>query len=290
MIIWYYLALISAIFSAFAAILEKKILFKNEVVGFTALLGILNFLIAFPFLFFVDYSLLSYMSLIALFIKSIFGALAFLCIMYGIKNLELSSALPLLVLTPGLVAFFAFIFLGDALTLKEIFGMILLLSGTYVLQLKGNEGLLNPWKSFFKSKGYYFIISALILYTTSSILDKALLSNFKVPLNAFFGFQHLFIAIIFMVLLFSTNKTSELKFSLKNSFVLILVLSVFTLSYRYFQYSAVKLAPVALVLSLKRISVFIAVVLGGRLFKEKDLLRKSIATLIMLFGAWLVVA
>jgi hypothetical protein len=39
------------------------------------------------------------------------------------------------------------------------------------------------------------------------------------------------------------------------------------------------------VLSVKRISVFIAVVIGGKLFNEKNLFRKALATAIMVAGA-----
>ena len=120
MIQWYMLALASAFFSALAAIIEKKVLFKEKALAFSAVLAILNLIIAIPFFFFTNFSTLTMSSLFVLFIKSFLGALAFLCVMLGIKNLELSKALPLLVLTPGLVALGAFIFLQEALTTLEI--------------------------------------------------------------------------------------------------------------------------------------------------------------------------
>ena len=209
--------------------------------------------------------------------------------MYGIKNLELSSALPLLVLTPGLVAIVALITLGEALTLLQIVGLICLLIGTYGLQLKGKQKFLGPWKSFLKSKGYYYIIAALILFTTTSVLDKAILKNFKVPLNAFMGFQHLFLAIIFIIIILSFRKHIELKSAFKFSWKIILVVSIVTIIYRYTQLSAVKVAPVALVLALKRVSVFFAVIIGGTMFKEHRLLIKAVATALMVAGVVLVI-
>ncbi|MCK5149401.1 EamA family transporter [Candidatus Pacearchaeota archaeon] len=289
MIQWYTLALTSAFFSATAAILEKKILFKEKALSFSVTLALLNLIFAIPFFFFIDFSILTTSGLFVLFIKSILGALAFLCVMIGIKNLELSNALPLLVLTPGLVALGALIFLREFLGPLEILGMFLLLIGTYILQLKQNQKFLDPWKAFIKSKGHRYIVGALILFTITSILDKAILKNFKVPVNAFMGFQHLFLAIIFLSFIIFSGKTKQIKSPFKNSLKYIVLLSVITIIYRYTQILAVKSAPVALVLSLKRISVFFAVIIGGRLFREHNLLKKIIATAIMVTGAILVI-
>ena len=286
---WYIIALISAFFSAVAAILEKKILFKEKALSMTFILGIFNLILSIPFFFFVDYALVSALALGVLFFKSVLGAMAFLFIMKGIKNLEISKALPLLVLTPGLVAFFAFIFLGESLKLIEIGGMILLLPGSYFLQLGKGRGLMFPLKSFIQDKGNYYILIALALFTTTSILDKALLKNFKLPLNAFFGFQHLFFAIIFVFLAIIYFRDINFKESLKFSGKFIALLAVITIVYRYAHLYAVKIAPVALVLSIKRISVFFAVLVGGTLFKDQNLIRRIIATVMMIIGAILII-
>jgi len=286
---WYIVALISALFSAGAAILEKKILFKEKALSMTFILSIFNLILSIPFFFFIDYSLISLLPMVVLFFKSILGAIAFLFVMKGIKNLEISKALPLLVLTPGLVAFFAFVILGESLKLIEIGGMVLLLAGTYVLQLRVGQGISSPLKSFIHSRGNYYILVALFLFTIASILDKALLKNFKVPLNAFFGFQHLFFAIVFAFLVVVSSRGIDLKRSFKFSGRFILILAIITIVYRYAHLYAIKLAPVALVLSIKRISVFFAVLIGGTLFRDRSLLRRTIATAMMIAGAILII-
>ncbi len=289
MIQWYFLALISAFFSASASLVEKKVLFKEKALSFSAVLALFNLILAVPFFFFIDFGSLTFSGLTVLFFKSTLEALAFLCVMLGIKNLEISKALPLLVLTPGLVALFAFITLGESLTVLEISGMFLLLAGTYVLQIKSKYKLMSPWKIFIKTKGNHYIIFALILFTITSILDKSLLKNFNLPVNAFIGFQHLFLAFIFILIVVSSRKTKELGFTFKNSWTWIIILAIFTIIYRYSQIQAVKIGSVALVLSIKRISVFFAVLAGGTLFKEHNLLRRAIATVIMILGAVLII-
>lgn len=285
---WYTLALISAFFSATSAILEKKILFKEKALEFSALLAIFNMVLALPFLLVVDFSKIALLNLGVLFFKSILGAFAFLCVMKGIKNLEISGALPLLVLTPGIVAFFDFTLLNTTLKKYEIIGMILLLIGTYILHLKQKQKISDPFKIFIKSKGHIYIVYALAIFTITSLLDKILLKKYDMAPESFMAFQHIFLAIIFLII--ANKRIKNLKNTFENSGSLLLILSIFTIIYRYTQILAVKSADsVALVLSIKRISVFFATVIGGRIFKEHDLLRKSIATFIMITGTVLVI-
>ncbi len=283
------LALISALFSATAAIVQKKVLFKEKVLGFTTVLAIFNLVLVIPFFFLINLSNLSYSGIGVLFIKSLLEAAAFFCIMASLKNLEISKTLPLLVLTPGLVAFFAFIFLGESLTNLESLGMIFLLIGTYVLELKEKEKIFLPAKSVMKAKGSKYILIALILMTIKSILDKTILSHFNVPVNTFMAFQHLFLAVIFITAVLFLGRTKEFKSPFKNSLFLIILIAIFTIGYRYTEFQAIKVAPVALVLSLKRISVFFAVLIGGKIFKEKNLVKRVIATAIMILGSVLII-
>jgi len=270
---WFWLAFVSALFSASATILEKKNLFTLD--------AFLN----------VDFALISATSLLVLYFKTILGALAFYCVMLAIKNLEISGSLPLLVLTPGLVAWFAFIFLGESLGQFEIIGMILLLSGTYLLEAKSMRDMFLPFKIFYESKFHHYIIFALLLFTTTSILDKVLLKNYHLEPNAFMGFQQLFLAAnFFIIVLISKKGAGKLLSTInKKAWLWIIGASLLTIVYRYTQIEAVKVAPVALVLSVKRISVFIAAIGGGKIFNEQNLAKKAIATIIMIAGAILII-
>lgn len=287
---WFLLAFTSAVFSAAASISEKKALLNVGVLEFSFFMSLLGVLFSVPFFFVIDYASLTVVSLGILFVKSIMGALAFFCVMYALKNLEISRALPLLVLTPGFVAFFAFIFLGESLSHLEIIGMVLLLTGTYILEIKSKEELIEPFKVFFKSTAHHYIIFALLLFTATSIMDKLLVGNYKMHPYTYMGFQQLFYAFIFLLLMIFAGKSFRVSTGLieKSDWILIIIVALLTVGYRYTQIEAVKIAPVALVLSVKRISVFIAAIGGGQIFKEKNLLKKAVATAIMIAGALLI--
>jgi uncharacterized membrane protein len=68
----------------------------------------------------------------------------------------------------------------------------------------------------------------------------------------------------------------------------LLFIAILTVAYRYTEILAIKIAPVALVLSVKRISIFIAVIIGGKIFKEKELIKKVIAAALILGGSFLI--
>ncbi|MCU0642317.1 MAG: EamA family transporter [archaeon] len=288
---WYALALISALFSAFAAILEKKILFKQHPISFTFILSLFNLALASLFLSAVDISAIPINALLVLLLKSALNALAFLMVMYAIKNLELSECLPLLVLTPGFIAIFGFIFLGEALTLAQIAGLCLLIAGIYILGLEDKQKLFSPFKKLVQIKAYRYIFIALALFTTTSLLDRFILVKQKLVPEAFMFYQHLFFAAIFLLIfLFSKDKLVNFRKNIKLSWFMIISLAVFTIIYRYTEILAVKAAPAtALAIVLKRLSVFFAVIIGGKLFHEGHLLRKAIATAILIAGAVLVV-
>jgi len=196
---WFAVAFISALLSAFAAITQKKVLFKLEALEFSFWLSLANLFFSIPFFFFIDYETINVINLSILFAKSIIGVAAFLCVMLALKNLEISNALPLLALTPGFVAVFAFLLLGESLKTLEVIGLFFLIIGTFILESKNLKELVLPFNVFLKSKYHRYIILALLLFTASSILDKLLLIKLDlspIPLTAF---QHIYFAILFQL-------------------------------------------------------------------------------------------
>lgn len=287
---WFYLALISAVLSATAAIFQKRILKDIEALDFSLLLSVFNVILSVPFLINVDYAGLSILNLVVLYIKSILGCLAFLSVMLAIKNLDISRALPLLALTPGIVAVFAFIFIGDSLTTIQVSAILFLIAGTYLLEVRKGGGLFDPFKVFIRSKNHHYVIYALLLFTVTSILDRLLLHRYNLPPNAFLGFQHIFFAVNFFIifLLYKKDFYALAKTSSGSLWYLIILVSFLTVLYRFTEILAVKIAPVALVLSVKRISIFFAVIIGGKIFKEEKLFIKAVATAIIIIGIILI--
>ena len=283
---WFIFAITSALLSATAAIFEKKALFKTDALVFSFLLAIGNLILSIPFFIYADFQAISLQTYAVIAFKSFMGCLSFLLVMNGIKRLELSSALPLLVLTPGLVAIFAWIMLGDKLGYLEITGIVFLLAGTYMLQVGKASNLLTPFYFGMRNKAYFYIIGAVLIFTLTSIIDKWLLSDFRVQPESYLPLQHLFMADFFLLfVLFSKTTSADVKEGLKMSWKWILIVAILTIAYRYTHIWAIKTGAVALALSVKRTSVFFAAIIGGKIFKEKNIGYKAVAIAVMIAGA-----
>jgi len=207
--------------------------------------------------------------------------------MLSMKNLELSEALPLLAVSPALVAVLAFVFIGDNLRFGDWAGIFLIVAGTYILEIKkGAFEIFAPFKNIFRSAKYVYVLTAVVLFTITSLMDRVLLKGYKLPPYTFMAYQQLFYALIFVVIVLAKRKNLIHPFKNMNReiWLMIFLVAIFTVIYRFTQIAAIKLAPVALVLAVKRISVLIAIIIGGKLFKEKNLVRRLIAALIILAG------
>lgn len=287
---WFAIALLSAFLSAFAAVTQKKVLFDLGALEFSFLLSIINLIFSIPFFFFIDYAEINSSNLIILFIKSLIGVAAFFCVMLSLKNLEISNALPLLALTPGFIAVFAFFLLGESLKSVEVVGLLLLITGTFILESGNGKKSFMPFIIFFKSKYHRFIILALLLFTASSILDKFLLINMNLTPISLTAFQHIYFALLFSLafLIFKKDVQSLSSISNQKNLGWIAVISILTIGYRFTQVIAVGMASVALVIAIKRTSVFWATLIGGKIFNDKDLLKRSLATILIVIGAILI--
>ncbi|GJQ61571.1 MAG: hypothetical protein SCALA702_06240 [Melioribacteraceae bacterium] len=288
---WFGLALISALFSAAAAVSQKKVLFNIDAVRFSFILSLFNLGLLIPVLLFHIPQIPEPNILISVIVKSFLASAAFLYVMRALKSFEISSALPLLALTPGIVAILSFLLLGDLISLFGVAGIFLMIAGSYVLESSNAGSWMDPLKVLLYGKNRKYIFLALGIFSFTSVLDRLILWKYKLPPLDFLMIQQFFSVIFFAVFYsFSRGKTGEEKLSVpvKKYLYFFLFISILTLGYRYFQMEAVKLAPAALVLSVKRLSILFAIVIGGKLFSEKGLYRKITATLIILAGLFLI--
>ncbi|MBN1114051.1 MAG: EamA family transporter, partial [Oligoflexia bacterium] len=119
-------SLISALMSAFCAVLEKKMLFSGDVFEFSFGVSVCNLLytipLAFIYMLYNDVTIFTSSIQLLLIAKVILGAFAFLCVMGSIKQLQLSASLPLLLLTPAFVAVFSFAIFGTRLSKYQVSG------------------------------------------------------------------------------------------------------------------------------------------------------------------------
>jgi len=286
---WYLFAFSSAIFTALAVIIEKKSLLKQHSIEYSSVLSIFMFILSLIFVRLVNFNLdLRVWILIAL--ESLFFGLSTFFTAKAIRHMEVSSVSSLMVFLPAFVLFFGIIILGETINNLQLLGILFLILGIYILEIR-KGGLLKPFTQIFKYQYINYVFLSLTLTALSLILARYLLSTGLVDVYTLTFISYMFFMVYMVILIFVLHDGIHgIIRGFKMSGVLIFFAATFTLVAKLLQNQAILIQNVTLVETIRRTYVIIVILLGGELFHEKNLTKKIIATLVMLLGAYLIIA
>ncbi len=286
---WVYYILGSAVLISASSIVQKRALLKEHAMEFAAVLALFNLALSFLFINKVDFSLAPRTYLI-IFIAGTIGAAAFLFISKAIRHMPISTVYPLLNFGPAITAILAFFVLGEGLSLLQVGGIVLLIVGAYVLEVDHSlKNLKQPLIQFIRSRYLHFIFLALLMYGVTSVIDRYVLTH-GVSVYTYIFLAHVVIALVTLLfILVYHDGFKGITNGIRKYGTWTFLVAVLLTSSRLLQASAVALAPVALVLAVKRISNLITTAVGGKLFHEQGLFMKLIACVIMIGGVLLIV-
>ena len=286
---WYIIALVSAVFVTISNIFKKKTLKHEHSEEFVVLYKVFQaVIILFILSQFINFNLPLW-AFIAIYLISLVISLADFYIIKGFRHEEISVVSPLTNLTPLFLLIMAFLFLNEIVGLMHLFGILLLVIGAYVLEAhKHIFDFKKQLKNIIKSRYIIYVIIASFLYGISRTGEKYL-TGLATPFTILI-FLDIFIAINFLAVYFlKFNHNVNLKEGFRKYGYFIALAAFFTVLADITYFYALSLTLVSLVLPIKRISTLFDTIIGGELFKEKHLLHKGLACLIMLFGIYLIV-
>jgi drug/metabolite transporter (DMT)-like permease len=286
---WFLLASCSALLSAGAAVLQKRILFRINAFEFSFLVSLCILACSLVIPFVTDVTSISLVVLGLLVAKSVLGGTAFLFVMMSLEHNEISTALPLLGLTPAVAAILSFLVIGESLRTAEWIGLVLLILGVFLLERRPSQKITESFKKTIFSRNHWYIFGALGLFSISSVFDKMLVGTMRTDPIIVLFYQHIVYGLLFGTLLLVRrvplrNITSKDWAQLK----VIGIIAAITIAYRLTQLEATKMAPVALVLAVKRTSILYASLVGGRLFSEERLPTKILAASLIVAAGFLI--
>lgn len=205
-------------------------------------------------------------------IMGLLGALGNYYIIKALSCGELSILAPINAYKPIIAMIFGIFILNEIPGIKEILGIILIIFGTFLL--------LNNKFVFSKAIIYRFV--ALVCSGTEALFIKKviLLSD----INSALFYWALF-GLIFSLLLTMKHKIKIQKQNIKYQILLIITVGLMQYSTNYI-FSKMN---VSYALALFQLSAIISVFLGVNIFREKDLLRKIKASVIMIAGALFII-
>lgn len=242
---------------------------KPSVVNFYTYLGLALFsLLLIPF-FQIN---LSQDLWINFFIMGILGALGNYYIIKALSLGELSSLAPINSYKPVVALLIAFLYLKETPSLFAVFGILLIILGTYVLYIK----------SECNQKALFYRILALMFSGSEAVFIKKIILLTNLPTSfSLWAISGLVFSLLFVM--YSKHKLTFPNIKYQG----LLILSVALMQYSTnFVFSKIN---VAYALALFQLSTVLSVFLGVNIFKEEGLKRKIIASLIMIFGAVVII-
>ena len=139
-----------------------------------------------------------------------------------------------------------------------------------------------------KPTGRVYIILALTLFAASSVLDKLLVSTMRVnPWTVLFYQQCVYVLVFGGYLSTKDVPVRALARQARALVPVIAIIAILTIGYRYLQLEATRLAPVALVLAVKRSSVLFASVIGGTLFSDHRLVQRIVGAVLIVAAGFI---
>ncbi|OGE77922.1 MAG: hypothetical protein A2751_02660 [Candidatus Doudnabacteria bacterium RIFCSPHIGHO2_01_FULL_46_14] len=223
--------------------------------------------------------------------KYLFGTwslnlIATVLLVKGINAGELSKVIPFLAFTPAFLLITSPLIIGEFPPALGLAGVLLITIGSYVLNLGGEHGgILGPFKTILREKGPRFVLGTAAIWSITSNLEKIGISQSSPLFWSVAGSSFMAIALLIICLATVKKAGSQILQNIKFMSLIGFVNSLVFIC----QTTAISLTLVIYVISIKRFSIVLAVLMGYAIFKDQSF-RTRIAGAIIMFAGVLFIA
>jgi drug/metabolite transporter (DMT)-like permease len=218
---------------------------------------------------------------VALFFATITVTSSFSLYMKAIKSSDLSLTIPMIASTPVFMLVTSPIIVGEFPPPQGVVGVLLIAVGSYVLNIRERKkGWLAPYKALLNEKGPRIMLLVAFIWSIGGNLDKIGITNS----SPFFWIFSLHLCASVATLPLVLWKTRHLPSSLLRNLRYLAPIGLFSAISGITQMTAVAMTLVAYVISVKRFSIIMSVLLGSLLFHEKGLRERLTGVVIMIAG------
>lgn len=279
---WLFLSIAAAVFTSLMDVLGKKVIGRS---GAYVVVWAMNFF-ATPFLYtalFVQpLPVLGPLFWSALAIQSLIIVIASILYFKAIEVSDLSLTIPMLTFTPLFLLVTSPLMLGEFPNPLGLWGILLIVVGSYVLNItQWHKGYLAPLRMLVSEKGPRYMLMVALLYSVGANVDKIGVRHSSPLAWAAALNTVLTIALGLIMLRRSSHVSQRIKAGWKY-LVLLGTANAFALIANM---TAIELTLVPYLIAIKRLSVFITLLLGFVIFKEKGFRERFVGALLMILGA-----
>ena len=279
------LALFAALAQSSVDVLSKKNLKDTdpEIIAFSI------FFFALPFLaislIFSGIPEIKNEFMLPLVLSSSLNILAIVMFSHSLKISEISVSIPMLSFSPVFLLLTSPIIIGEFPSIIGIFGIILIVLGTYFLNFdKKNPSFLTPFLILAKSKGPALMLIVAIIWSISPNFDKIGIINSSPNFYAFALFSFVSCGMTIIIFFKSKNNFGLIKNNMKKLFPI----GFFGALTAIFQTYAYDQEIVPYVVSIKRISILFSSISGLTLLKEEKIKQRIPGITLMIIGVFLI--
>jgi len=296
---WYVYALISATLVGVKSVFQKAELKKEHSLDYTVAFSLVAMIVAMFLWPWVKWGDLTWTSVAYVYAASLFGSVAIWMGTKAVRHLELSLVSPQTVLSTLFTLVFAHFFLGDTLNPGQMWGVAILVIGGALLA----KGLFTPahhwgWVAtvrvgdLFKQKTELFyevlLLGSMVLMGLASVSDKFSLERLDVVTYIFLVSAFLLINHLVLYLLI-VGDVRQIPSRVDHLGWLLVGIAVISTVARLAYSQALSMAELSLVTAIKHSAILVTTLVGGSLFKEKDVGFRVLISGLMLVGVWLLV-
>lgn len=278
---WLYMVIISGILLGLWDLTKKKVLKNISVLNVLFLYSLFCFIfISFEFSNAIQ---VTPHFIIVIFIKCLIVFFAWGLSFTAIKYLPISVIAPFDTLNPLFSIILGIFILNERLGIIQAVGITIMLISYYFISKVGSKEVVN----ILKNKYFYFMICSALLNAVSATIDKIALRKINSGQMQFW-FSLFMTLLYFSALLLNAFKTKE-NLKLKFNFYIPLMSLLLLVSDRiYFNAVNVPTSQISIIMPVRKISIFVSVIIGGLLFKEKNIKEKFWCICLLVIGIILV--
>ncbi|KKP68918.1 hypothetical protein A2X44_05485 [candidate division CPR3 bacterium GWF2_35_18] len=284
---WFLYALLSAAFSGFSIIINKKALQKlNPTVVTWGL-----FVIPIPFLLLGVLNSprpeLTQLFFIGVFSSSVVFFLAKTLSLKSMRDNLLSRLIPLGAFSTLFNYLIGLFLLDEHLKITAVVGIIAIIIGVYIFNLEEKNRFLDPFILLYKNRYARIFLIAMFLTSLSTLFDKIAITNMN-PTNPYLPYliEDIIMGGVMTIYLSIRNKdwTKQVKMNLP----LLLLAGIVYMGVGITVFLGFANGPLVLITGVKKLEIVIVLLLSYLLFKDKPNFNSLLGTFIMILGVVLI--
>jgi len=283
---WWVYGLIGTILGSFSMLSRKKILFREHALEFSGFRSIMNLMLLAGLSFFITLEI-DRKNFILLFITGIIASVGLIYRNKAVRHDDISEITPLGSLSGVLVLILGILFLDETLTKVQFAGLMIVVIGVYILKLD-TKSFLKPFKYLFTTKAILHYFVALIIFSFCTILLRTVLQEINPYTTMFYTWLFISIPIILTELgRYGIRDLNHFKRDFKQVFFISAMLFISNI----FFYISMSMpgGKASLAHTLRLSEGILITAIGGIMFHEDHIIKRTISSLIIIAGVLMMI-